>query len=101
LWIDLVHLWRSSEVPFLQPSAAGRFTTAPRRQSIVASSGLVVGHLADFQREFDRESAEFAWAHFLLGERLLITGRVKAIQSASRMQAGPSCRRHWWRDCSA
>jgi zinc transporter len=59
---------------------------APVRQHVSAWEGVLFGHLADFRREFDADSTEFAWLHFALGERFLITGRVKAVQSAERLR---------------
>ena len=56
------------------------------RQHVSAWEGVLYGHLADFRREFDADSTEFAWLHFALGERFLITGRVKAVQSAERLR---------------
>ncbi|MEJ1939059.1 CorA family divalent cation transporter, partial [Nostoc sp. NIES-2111] len=50
----------------------------PLRQCVNAWEGVLHGHLADFRREFDADSTEFAWLHFVLGARFLITGRVKA-----------------------
>jgi zinc transporter len=58
----------------------------PLRQHVSAWESVLYGHLADFRREFDADSTEFAWLHFALGERFLITGRVKAVQSAERLR---------------
>lgn len=59
---------------------------APLRQHVSAWEGVLFGHLADFRREFDADSTEFAWLHFALGARFLVTGRVKAVQSAERLR---------------
>ncbi len=58
----------------------------PLRQHVSAWEDVLFGHLADFRREFDADSTEFAWLHFALGERFLITGRVTAVQSAERLR---------------
>ncbi|MEI8177701.1 CorA family divalent cation transporter [Aestuariivirga sp.] len=58
----------------------------PLRQHVSAWEGVLFGHLADFRREFDSDSTEFSWLHFALGERFLITGRVRAVQSAERLR---------------
>ena len=58
----------------------------PLRQHVSAWEGVLFGHLADFRREFDSDSTEFAWLHFALGERFLITGRLRAVQSAERLR---------------
>lgn len=59
---------------------------APLRQHVSAWQGVLFGHIADFRREFDADSTEFAWLHFALGERFLVTGRVRAVQSAERLR---------------
>lgn len=58
----------------------------PLRQRVNGWEGVLHGHLADFRQEFDADSTEFAWVHFALGARFLITGRVKAVQSAERLR---------------
>lgn len=65
---------------------ANEICEAPLRQHVSAWEGVLFGHLADFHREFDADSTEFAWLHFALGERFLITGRVRAVQSAERLR---------------
>jgi zinc transporter len=92
LWLHLnLADWRCrrwlSDYLAVSMDVATIFADPPRRQSIAAMPGLLCGHVADFRREFDHDSTEFAWLHFLLGERLIVTGRVKAVQSAERMRA--------------
>jgi len=58
----------------------------PLRQHVSAWENVLFGHLADFRHEFDADTTEFAWMHFALGERFLITGRAKAVQSAERLR---------------
>ena len=62
------------------------FADPPVRQNIRDRNGILYGHVADFRREFDSDSTEFAWLHLLQGSRYLITGRVKAVQSAERVR---------------
>ncbi len=62
------------------------FCDPPLRQQVSAREGVLFGHLADFRREFDADSTEFAWIHFALGDGFLITGRVKAVHSAERLR---------------
>lgn len=62
------------------------FADPPVRQNVSAWKDLLCGHVADFRREFDADSTEFAWLHLLQGNRFLITGRVKALQSAERVR---------------
>ena len=65
---------------------AAEICDPPLRQHVSAWEGVLFGHLADFRHEFDAESTDFAWLHFALGERFLITGRVKAVRSAERLR---------------
>lgn len=58
----------------------------PLRQHVSARESVLFGHLADFRSEFDSDSTEFGWLHFALGERFLITGRVRPVQSAERLR---------------
>lgn len=67
-------------------SIIAEFCDPPLRQQVSAEAGILYGHLADFRREFDADSTEFAWIHFALGEGVLITGRVKAVHSAERLR---------------
>jgi zinc transporter len=62
------------------------FSEPSSRQVIASRSGMLIGHLADFRRDFNTDSAEPAWLHFMLGERFVITGRSSALQSAESMR---------------
>lgn len=70
----------------LPPELVAGLCDPPLRQHVSGWEGVLHGHLADFRREFDSDSTEFAWVQFALGERFLITGRVKAVQSAERLR---------------
>lgn len=91
LWIHLnfadwrCRRWLSQTFGF-PTELVNEICDAPLRQHVSAWEGVLFGHLADFRREFDADSTEFAWLHFALGERFLITGRVKAVQSAERLR---------------
>ena len=63
------------------------FADPPTRQHVSAWQDVLFGHLADLRREFDNDTTEFAWMHFVLSGRYLITGRVKAVQSAERTRS--------------
>jgi len=91
LWIHLNFAdWRCrrwlSQVFGFPTELANEICDAPLRQHVSAWEGVLFGHLADFRREFDADSTEFTWLHFALGERFLVTGRVKAVQSAERLR---------------
>jgi zinc transporter len=91
LWLHLnfadwrCRRWLSQRFGFPE-ELVNEICDAPVRQHVSAWEGVQFGHLADFRREFDADSTEFAWLHFALGERFLITGRVKAVQSAERLR---------------
>ncbi|MCA3555355.1 CorA family divalent cation transporter [Aestuariivirga sp.] len=91
LWLHLNFAdWRCrrwlSETFGFPAELANRICDAPVHQHVSAWEGVLFGHLADFRREFDADSTEFAWLHFALGGRFLITGRAKAVQSAERLR---------------
>ena len=56
------------------------------RQHVSAWEGVLFGYLANFRRVFDSDLTEFTGLHFALGERFLITGRVRSVQSAERLR---------------
>lgn len=74
------------ETLHLPQGAVADFSEEPSRQIIVENSGHLIGHLTDFCRDFDAVSTETTWCRFLLAERFLVTGRVRAIQSADRLR---------------
>lgn len=78
-WLgDLLNLPRDLITEFADP---------PSRQHVSAWQDVLFGHLSDFLREFDADSTEFAWLHFILGNRVLITGRGRAVQSAEKIRS--------------
>jgi zinc transporter len=69
------------------PSGAAKRLVEPAAHQEVARLGqFLIGHVSDFRREFDADSTEHAWTHFLLGPDFLVTGRTKAVQSAERLR---------------
>jgi zinc transporter len=65
---------------------AMEFTETSQRQYISSHGDYLTGHLNDFRHEFDRDCTEHAWLHLLMAKNLLLTGRVKAVQSAERLR---------------
>jgi Mg2+ and Co2+ transporter CorA len=65
---------------------AAKFTETSQRQYLSSHGDDLTGHLNDFRHEFDRECTEHAWLHLLVAKNLLLTGRVKAVQSAERLR---------------
>lgn len=78
---------------------ATEFTEQTLRQHLSSHGEFLTGHINDFRHEFDRDCTEHAWLHILIAKNFLLTGRVKAVQSAERLRkdlargmifAGPS-----------
>ena len=65
---------------------AVEFTETSQRQYLSSHGDYLTGHLNDFRHEFDRDCTEHAWLHFLMAKNMLLTGRVKAVQSAERLR---------------
>ena len=91
IWLHLnLTDWRCRrwlEVNFGLPrDLVTEFADTAARQHVSAWRDVLFGHLADFLQDFDGKSMEFAWLHVILGKRFLVTGRVKAVQSAERMR---------------
>ena len=89
IWLHLnLADWRCrrwlGDVLDLSRTIVEEFANPPVRQNVSCRGGVLYGHIADFRREFDADSTEFAWLHVVQGTRFLITGRVKAVQSAER-----------------
>ncbi len=62
------------------------FCRPASRQLLSGSDKILVGILSDFQREFSSDSTSHAWLHLICQSHLLVTGRVKAVQSAERLR---------------
>lgn len=65
---------------------AAEFAETSQRQYLSSHGDYLTGHLNDFRQEFDRDCSEQAWLHLLMAKNLLLTGRVKAVQSAERLR---------------
>ena len=57
-----------------------------QRQHLSNKGEFLTGHINDFRHEFDRNCIEHAWLHILMAKNFLLTGRVKAVQSAERLR---------------
>lgn len=92
VWLHLnLTDWRCrrwlQETLSLDAEATARFADPPVRQAIGFEGTFLLGHIADFRQEFDRESTDFAWLHFLLGKRILLTARTKSTQSVEKARS--------------
>ena len=65
---------------------AAEFAETSQRQYLSSHGDYLTGHLNDFRQEFDRDCTEHAWLHLLMAKNFLLTGRVKAVQSAERLR---------------
>lgn len=65
---------------------ATEFTEQTLRQHLSSYGEFLTGHINDFRHEFDRDCTEHAWLHVLMAKNFLLTGRVKAVQSAERLR---------------
>jgi zinc transporter len=70
----------------LPQGLAAEFTEPSLRQYLGNKGDVVIGQLNDFRREFDEDSTEHAWLRFMMSRNFLVTGRVKALQSAERLR---------------
>lgn len=70
----------------LPSGAVAAFGEEPTHHHLSEVQNCIIAHLTDFRREFDTDSTDTAWCRMLLTDRLLVTGRVKALQSAERMR---------------
>ena len=66
-------------------SGHGIYRIIPR-QHLSSQGEYLIGHINDFRHEFDGDCTEHAWLHLLMAENFLLTGRVKAVQSAERLR---------------
>ncbi|HYM99826.1 MAG TPA: CorA family divalent cation transporter, partial [Aestuariivirgaceae bacterium] len=77
--------WLTQDLGLPQVIAV-EFTGSSQRQLLSSHGDYLTGHLNDFRQEFDRECTEHAWLHVLMTKNFLLTGRVKAVQSAERLR---------------
>ena len=70
----------------LPQGLVAQFTEQSLRQHLSSRGDYLIGHLNDFHQEFDRDCTEHAWLHLLMAKNFLLTGRVKAVQSAERLR---------------
>lgn len=75
-----------AQVAGIDPALAIDFSEPSPRQVVMSKDGVLLGFLADFRREFDTDPSEPASLSFILGHRLVITGRNRAVQSAEQLR---------------
>ncbi|MDE1992998.1 MAG: transporter [Rhizobiaceae bacterium] len=72
------------EVPGLSAAARSALTTHETHSTITVEEQMLYGTLVDFQREFDQDTSDIGWLHFVLTDRYLITTRVQPLRSVER-----------------
>lgn len=71
----------------LPPAVVAALTTHDTHASITLDEQMVYGTLVDFQREFDNETRDIGWLHFVVTEKLIITTRLQPLRSIDRVRA--------------
>lgn len=71
----------------LPPDVVSALTTHDTHASITLDEQMVYGTLVDFQREFDSETRDIGWLHFVVTEKLIITTRLQPLRSIDRVRA--------------
>jgi zinc transporter len=74
------------EVPGLNDSVRTALITHETHATITVDEQMLFGTLVDFQREFDQETSDIGWLHFVLTDRFLITTRLQPLRSVERVR---------------
>jgi zinc transporter len=74
------------EVPGLNDSTRTALTTHETHATITVDEQMLFGTLVDFQREFDQETSDIGWLHFVFTDRFLITTRLQPLRSVERVR---------------
>ncbi|MFT4184518.1 MAG: transporter [Rhizobium sp.] len=72
------------EIPELNEPARMALTTHETHATITVDEQMLFGTLVDFQREFDQETSDIGWLHFVLTDRFIITTRLQPLRSVER-----------------
>ncbi|AYC99865.1 transporter [Neorhizobium sp. NCHU2750] len=74
-------------LPEMTAPALAALTTRDTHAAIILDEQLVYGTLIDFQKEFDSDTHDIGWLHFLVLERIIITTRLQPLRSVDRLKA--------------
>lgn len=74
------------EVPGLSDAVRTALTTHETHATITVDEQMLFGTLVDFQREFDQETSDIGWLHFVFTGRFLITTRLQPLRSVERVR---------------
>ncbi|MFS8115792.1 transporter [Rhizobium jaguaris] len=72
------------DAPGLNEAARMALTTHETHATITVDEQMLFGTLVDFQREFDQDTRDIGWLHFVLTDRMLITTRLQPLRSVER-----------------
>ncbi|AYG61310.1 transporter [Rhizobium jaguaris] len=72
------------DAPGLNEAARMALTTHETHATITVDEQMLLGTLVDFQREFDQDTRDIGWLHFVLTDRMLITTRLQPLRSVER-----------------
>ncbi|WP_184357513.1 transporter [Rhizobium sp. BK602] len=72
------------DIPGLNEPARTALTTHETHATITVDEQMLFGTLVDFQREFDQETSDIGWLHFVLTDRFIITTRLQPLRSVER-----------------
>lgn len=76
------------EIVELNEAARTALTTHETHATITVDEHMLFGTLVDFQREFDQDTRDIGWLHFVLTDRMIITTRLKPLRSVERARMG-------------
>ncbi|WP_047463525.1 transporter [Rhizobium rhizogenes] len=74
------------DIPGLNEPSRTALTTHETHATITVDEQMLFGTLVDFQREFDQETSDIGWLHFVLTDRMLITTRLQPLRSVERVR---------------
>ncbi|MBB5571671.1 zinc transporter [Rhizobium paranaense] len=72
------------DAPGLNEAARMALTTHETHATLTVDEQMLYGTLVDFQREFDQDTRDIGWLHFVLTDRMLITTRLQPLRSVER-----------------
>jgi zinc transporter len=75
------------EFPGLTETTRSALTTHETHATITVDEQMLFGTLVDFQREFDQNTRNLGWLHFVISDRFIITTRLQPLRSVDRARA--------------
>jgi zinc transporter len=72
------------ELQGLTEASRSALTTHDTHATITVDEQMLFGTLVDFQREFDQDTRNLGWLHFVISDRFIITTRLQPLRSVER-----------------